>query len=687
MAKTGASESRPPDESPLTERQAAYLARLANLDAKQLKGLSIAKAHDLVRWRVDPALLFFRRICGKVVKLNPATGEYEPVPNATVHVEDTDCSFLGFFPVENPYFWFFPIRCRREVLATVTTDACGNFCVYLPYWDVDRYLRFRRVRICFPDIFRPNLRDLLRRPLPELRLPEPPIPRPDQPPIRMNPGTIEIVRAHAGEAAAQRLERAATLAEFGENVSGIEAELDRPVFPYPIPPPIPAELRQLPRKPDPKRGIEAAEAAASPSAEALLERIDFNRFVGPFWRCREVLVPVWETILDVPDLTFRVTQDVDGDGNEETIYSEGYFDVRWNAPSNLNVTLVASGAAISTPHCAPVEGIECQNTPAISTAGYMPLEATHHDDSLGVGTRVNRPRPPDGRDSTPQSSPAHAPYARTLNLHGCHRIGSATHYRLTYAFRASDSAVFTAPVPFTGLSWSAARLGPGAPIHVVPDADGWYPIPPAGQMAHPNWLLSWPTLNFANGLYETRLELGAVSGGSIAVTHTSNPRRFLVDNTSPTLRFDEIRWRPASVPLATPWTDGNSTLLPAVCPVLTRPAGMPVHIRAVWSASAPLLRNARLSASGCGAGGLSFVTDEDTYRRWHTGPADNSVDRTAVFLLPGSRPAGCYHLRIDAWGRQFNPSGFDHGPSANWFIDQGTFGWNMTSRAISLVNA
>jgi hypothetical protein len=40
--------------------------------------------------------------------------------------------FLGFFPVDNPFFWLFLFRCRQEVLAMVTTDACGNFCVYLP---------------------------------------------------------------------------------------------------------------------------------------------------------------------------------------------------------------------------------------------------------------------------------------------------------------------------------------------------------------------------------------------------------------------------------------------------------------------------------------------------------------------------------------------------------------------------
>jgi hypothetical protein len=684
MENPDVDQSGSPEERRLTKSEAKYLSRLAKLDVKRLAGLSVGKAHELLRWRIDPSLLLFRRICGRVVRLNPDTGDYEGVPNATVYVEDTDCSFLGFFPVENPFFWLFPIHCRREVLATVTTDACGEFCVHLPFWDIDRYLRFRRERICFPEIARPNLRDLLRRPLPELRFPKPPFPEPDPPPFRLDSRQIDTIRAYAGDSVVQRLESLAGSYRFSENVSQIDAELDRPLFSNPVPPPIPEELRQSARQSGTKRGIDDVRKAEIPPVDALLQQIDFSRYVGPFWRCRDVWVPVWETVLDIPDLTFRVTQDIDGDGNEETIYSEGFFDVRWNAPSNLNVTLVASEAAISTSHCGPVEGIECQDTPAISTAGYMPLETTHHDDGAGVATRVNRPRPPNGNCTGTQAYPAHAPYTRNLNLHGCHRIGSATHYRLLYAFAASEVGPFTAAVPFAGLTWWAPRLGPGAPIHVVPDATGWYPIPPAGQVAHPNWLLSWPTHRFANGLYEVRVELGAASGGSIAVTQASAPRRFLVDNTRPTMGFDEVRWRPASTSPSTPWT--AATLLPDVCPVLVRPAGQDVHLRVVWSASAPHLRNAKLSASGCGAGDLSFVTDAGSHCHWHVDSTDNHVQRTAILLLPGSRPAGCYHLRIDAWGRQFNPSGFDHGPAEDWFIDQGTFGWNMSARAISLVN-
>ncbi len=187
----------PPDRRPISRAQAAYLAEISDVPAEKLVGRPIGVLDDLLKWKIDPELLFFRRVCGRVVRRDPGSGVIQGVPNATVHVEDTDCSFLGFFPVENPaWWWFWPISCNREVIATTTTDECGNFCVYLPRWDIDRILRFRLQRICFPEIVRPNLRDIIE----DLRLepkrrfpidpnpPDPPVPaarRGHAPPARL----------------------------------------------------------------------------------------------------------------------------------------------------------------------------------------------------------------------------------------------------------------------------------------------------------------------------------------------------------------------------------------------------------------------------------------------------------------------------------------------------------------------
>ena len=668
-----------PDLRPITRRQAQRLARVARVPAESLEGVRVAELEERLRWRIDPNLLLFRRICGKVVKQDPLTGALQPVPNATVHVLDTDCSFVGFFPGGSPWFWLWPFACTTEELATVTTDACGRFCVWIPAFDVDHYLRFRLERVCFPEIVKPTLRDVLERLEYDPPLTRPPRPEPDPGPLVVDRLRLEHLTQLLGPDAVHSLAEAAAPSVLGDRIPSEQAGLDRPAFLRRLPPPLTGEMRGA-LADESSAGIE--HVADSLRAEpALFKRLSPERYIGPFLRCRWVIVPEWTTLLDVPDITFRVTQDIDGDGVEEEIYTEGFFDVRWNAGAIPDVTLVASPGAISVPHCEPVEGIECQNTPAIVTAGYMPLLATHHDDTTGLATRVNRPRPPDGHYGTPQSSPGFAPYTRTLNLHGCQRIGGASHYRLTYAFNGG------AQVPFTGLAWWAPRLGPGAPIHVVPDGDGWYPVLPVAQLAHPTWLLSWPTHAYGDGSYELRLELGAAAGGSIAVTDTSSPRTFLIDNSRPDVQFHEIRWRAATVPLATPWTDANSVLLPDICPVLTRPAGTDVHLRVVWSASADHLRNAQLGAGGCGAGGFSFVTGEESFRHWHIDAANNAVLRTAVLLLPGGRPPGCYHLRVDGWGRQFNPSGFDAGPSANWYINQGTFSWSQVTRSISLVNA
>ena len=47
-------------------------------------------------------------------------------------------------------------------------------------------------------------------------------------------------------------------------------------------------------------------------------------------------------ILEVPDITFWVTQDTDGDGDQETIYSDGYFQVGWKSGPLSDVLLHAS---------------------------------------------------------------------------------------------------------------------------------------------------------------------------------------------------------------------------------------------------------------------------------------------------------------------------------------------------------
>jgi hypothetical protein len=672
-----------PTKMIVSKKRALHLATLAKLDVKELAGKKIGEVNELLKWRVDPKLLLFRRVCGRVVKKNP-DGSFCPVPGATVHVEDTDCSFLGFFPVESPFFWLFPIKCRKEEIATVTTDACGRFCVYLPFWDIDRILRIRRTRICLPLLYRPHLRDIIEY------LPEPPVirkPKPEPEPILSQcicRETMEEVRATFGSGMVDRLEQLLVNRSIGGSAAELEQLLDSPL--PTSPPPLPSFLLQSTKA---DLGMLAERISID---EGLLRKIDFTRFIGPFYGCRDVWRLQWVPFLDIPDITFSVTQDVDGDGTEETIYQEGFFDVRWNAEQLLNVTLVANANAVCVPICEPVPEIPCENVPAISTAGYMTLQDSHHDNDTGYGRRVNRPSPVPGNYPPPPSpgaggNTAVSPYAGSLNLHGCHRINQATHYRLTYILDGIGSAV-----PFTGIAWWAPRsaAAPGPPIHIVPDPGGWYPILDASILEHPSWLLHWNTGIVANGTYEVRLEVGTPGGGGMTVLATSDPVKFTVDNRQPDAAFLEIRWRYADV--AGAWTDANSTLLPAICPVINRNlARGAVRVRVLWQASATHLRNAELTFSGCGAGNPILVQptpaapDIEEYRHWHVHKDDNSISQANEYEIPASLDPGCYSLWIKAVSRAFNPNGFDHGPTADWLINQDLH-WRYAHRAISLVN-
>lgn len=674
--KTAAIANIQPDKLEITDKRAVYLAKETGLAASKFKGKTIAEIHDLVKWKIDPGLLLFRRICGRVVKRD-ADGNLCPVPGATVHVEDTDCSFWGFFPKEPPFFWLYPFHCHREEIATVTTDACGNFCVNLPIWDIDRILRFRREHICFWRVYKPHLRDIIEL-IPEFK---PPIPDPG--PLRVDlltPEVIEQARTYFGNDIAQHLSDVISTAEIGAPAHELESLLSTPIAP--MAPPL-AESRMM-RKKTPIFTERAIKAGVN---EVMMKDFDHQKFIGPFITCYDVWRAEWIQFLDVPDITFRVTQDIDGNGTEEEIYREGFFDVRWNAELNLNVTLVADASAHCSPICGPVGDIPCTDVPKISTAGYMTLESSHHDNATGLSTRVNRPVSAPGDYPPPPATGAGtanaiSPYARTLNLHGCHRIGNATHYRLTYVVNGVGT-----PKPFTNISWwapkSAAAGGP--PIHVVSDSDGWYPILDAALVEHPSWLLYWNTRRFDDATYDIRVEVGKASGGSINALHTSDPVKFVIDNSAPEPGFVSVQWR---------YTDTSDAwvTLPAVCPIITRDPTRAITVRVTWRATAAHLRDAYINFTGCGGNNPLRVEptpaapDIEEYRHWHMNEFDNTVLQTNEYAIPATHPAGCYTLWIKGTSRAFNPSGFDHGPGNDWLINQGLI-WQWAHRSISIVDA
>jgi hypothetical protein len=674
-AKKAGQEKLPLDQLKVTEIQAHRLAELANADAKEFAGKKIAEVHDKLRWVLDPELLLHRRVCGRVVKRNPATGELEPVPNATVHVYDTDCSFMIFSPPHWPWWsWLFPLVCKRELLATVTTDHCGRFCVWIPRWDIDWIVKWRKARLCFRDLFRPRWRHLIERlefpkPLPEppvLRRPPPPtaLPLPLPYPVEVavrQPEVLGQLREIGGPELVEYVEALVERSNLGARREELDTLLDTPVVP--LPPPLPGGMLEKSKK-----AMEESGLALLGLTKEHVRSIDFSHWVGPFWRCVEVTLGIWTPIFDVPDITFEVTQDIDDDGQEETIYSEGFFDVRWDSGPIGDVTLEASAIARSVPTCEgpTIDPSECTE-PTIVTAGLMPLRAPQFDVADGYALSVNRPRP-GGLSTSPQAATGKAPFWRTLQLHGCHRFAGAAFYRLVYSYDGSGE------IPFTGLTWWAARLS-DPPLHIVPDSDGWYPILPAANLVFPHWLLNWETWRFANGKYTVRLILGDAAK---VVVGQSAPVSFRIDNTRPQGFFTQIRWRVSGI--------GTWQILPAICPVITRPAASAVELEVTYQVSAPHFRNVFLKGYGCGSGGLTKLSTIDKFDRWHTSPSDNSWTATAMFEVSGASRPGVYTVGLDVYGRAFNPAGGGSGPSTNWNYDV-EYSRHHPRRHIAIVDA
>jgi hypothetical protein len=671
VAQKASSGPSDPDRVKLTPLQAQRLAGVAGLSAKELTGLTTAEIADKFKFRIDPQILFFRRVCGRVVKKDPVTGVEYPVPFATVHVEDTDCSLLGFFPPFVKWVWFFPFHCHREVIATAKTDACGRFCVWIPRWDIDWVLRFRRRRVCFPIIFeRPSIRDVIEElvpvrppfPFPE---PEPgpigprPGPGPDPAPFTFDRGRfVQLVEDQIGRGAARRLSVAQAQTTFGSDDSELLAALDAPAFDQHMPPPLPAELRGG----GPKGGatlnadtFRASIAARVKGDAARFDGLDLRQYIGPFKRCIDVWVAEWTPIVDVPDITFKVTQDTDGDGDEETIYSEGYFQVRWNAGPIGPLTIYANPNARAGLDC-DGDTVPCGNTPAIVLAGRMPVVnvPTIYDPVNGYALRPNRPHP-SGLFADPLPNPdAAAPFLGAVSLFGCNKTEpGATHYRLVFKYSADGGATFTSYSPFVGLTWPLFRLdGVGNPEwhYPTPDADGWYPIAlPAGPnpFLPQDLLLDWPTYAFANGRYVVKLEVGT---GGVA-SDSSSEVAFNVDNSLP-LGPLTIEWRKV----------GGGAFVPLVppCPLVKRGV-VPVDLefRVTLNASADHLRSAQIFAGGCGGGNFVFVGG--TTEHWHVSTADNAEVLQAIFRLPAAVLEGTYSFSAHVAGRGFNPNGGDGG--------------------------
>ena len=636
-----------PSTEKLTDRQAVRLAKVTGQPAASLTGKALA---DLRSLHVDPSLFASRTICGRVVKTD-ADGKDHPVPFATVNVYDTDLGLLGWSPAGQPYSWFFPLFTHRELLRTVTTDECGRFCVRVPRWELDWYLRWRLERKCYLTwLRRPSLRDVLER------AQVIPRPGPDPSPLLLDEHVLRRAEHVLDARGVARLRRLGA-AQLGEPEAKLTDALAAPAFAAQVRPPLDKKARALLGG---DRGALARRLALNP---AMLAKLDLTRCWGPYLRCTTVLVPEWHAVLDVPDLTFEVLQDVDGDGKQEVIYSEGLFDVRWDAGAIPDVTLHASQIAVTSSLC-DTPDIPSGTGPGILFAGNYPLrQATAPDpdafqDGTGMSVLVNPPDSDGDPGTAARNPPAQAPFTGSFYLFGSAEAAGATHYRVVHEVGAVSSYL-------TGGFGPLRRIKNGVleSLTVAPVAGHWYPIVPAADKWLPGGILA-PVDAGDDDQHRFRLELGQASGGIITPVASSltDPVRVWIDTTRPTVTAS-LEWRQpdASGPTSTWQALGLSS-----CPVIARATGQRVQFRFTVMVSAHHLRDFAVGASGCGSVKPVLIHNPDLppppppatlppEGHWHTSAGDNAATVVRYYELAAGAPAGCYHFAAHANSRAFDP--------------------------------
>lgn len=634
----------------ITDRQAARLASLTRQAPETFQGKPLGElAHAGLH--IDPALFRSRTICGRVVKTD-ANGVDHPVPFATVNVYDTDLGLLGWSPFGSPYTWFYPLYRRRELLRTVTTDECGRFCVAVPRWEIDWYRRWRLERTCYLSwLRRPSLRDLM-----EQRAIVPPRPGPDPAPLAIDERVLRRAATSLSIDGAARVRRLG-VSRLGDSQVAADQALAAPAFPTRVRPPLTRKAQALLGG---DRALLARRLSIKPS---LLRELDLERYFGPYLRCSTVLVPEWKATLDVPDLTFEVLQDVDGDGTQEVIYAEGLFDVRWDAGAIPDVTLHASSIAISSPLC-DIPDLPDDVGAAILFAGNYPLKqpapstgAAGFQDDDGMSVLVNPPDL-DGDGATPaRNPPATSPFTGSFFLIGSAEVAGATHYRVAHRLGGVTSYL-------SGGFGPLARVVGGAyqTLVVSPVGGQWYPIVPRAEGWSPSGILA-PVGVAGDEQHQFHLELGTMGPGGVTpiAGGATGPVKVWVDTTKPEIAAT-LAWRhpDAASPAAAAW----KALGLGACPVVERTVGQRVQFRFTVTVSAHHLRDYTIGAHGCGGPDPELITSARdglpatpaaAEHRWHTSAGDNTATVTLYYELAAGAPAGCYHFGVVARSRAFDP--------------------------------
>jgi hypothetical protein len=636
--------------------QLARLASLAGVPAASLENKSIAALKDELV--INPILFDFELVCGQVVKVDPGTGAKFPVAGATVNVYDLDCDWLWFFPEGWPWSWGFRLPwCVSELVGSVPTDACGNFCILIPRWDIEWIREWILERWCFPEILqRPSVANLL---LPHL--PGGPATtssgRPDPSSLVRLLDARDDLAAAIGPAAVQAIRDAARSHQVGSPATGLSQVLAANAFTRPVPAPVPAELRAL----------APADALRSLSSRLSLRQaegeLDLSAGYGPFLRCIDVDVPIWVPFFSVPEISFQVTQEIGG--TEQVIY-DGAFETSWDAyPLPVNVELDVAQFAIASPFPGCPGDIACEDAPAIVQIGYLDVNPDYLNPATGFAVRMN--------EDSSSDVPSTAPFQGTLPLFGC--APDAEFYRVQATFAAGDGlstpTSFGPPQPVIGPAWQVSRIVGGVTElspPIVPTADGWYPT---GYLSWDpqNLLVNWAPID---GVYQLTVQAGNSGSSGIEVVATSDPILLVVDSTRPTLGpFTPVSWNYVGES-PTPFTVDDG------CYIIER-TSQDIEITLSYSVTAGHLYSVDLVPDGCDVASVTVVDSgallpdspgSNDLSYLYDGPADNSLTGTVTYKIAAGALDGCYTWLLTAFSRAFSPN------DSNGLTDVGGYAWN-----------
>lgn len=656
------------DKAPaVTIEKTNHLARKGTLPIIDLPMGSLGDVVNI--WKLK------HKVCGRVFKKDPVTGEKCPVPGATVRVFDVDMNLLWWHPYPDlPWEWFYPHRLyRKEEIATATTDEHGYFCTEIPYFDIDAVLRWRLRFRCLWEILKPptilDALDLGLKPdiryypefkiLPEMTVKPKPRPIPDPAPVRddidfrkpleeieyklleksiegyVNTKSTVIMKELFSKPRFEKVrqnlfEKKGLFDSIGAKETAVMAQ---PAFPHSIAAPQLPEDERLTKIMNDMGAVEKEDINEIHRVKPLVRLL----------RCWPEATPEWKLFLDIPDIIFKVEQDIDADGNLETIYDEGFFDVNWNLnESTTNVLIEAWPNAICVP-CG-TEYKPCTRT-GIAGINDMPLDPGYQD-AGGYATRVNRPLGP----SSAIRPSAETPFCSTLRVVGCPDYGNAAYYKVFYRCGEIETH-------FTE-SWDVYNIGNRTIQHVKPD-NGFYSVltPPDNYFPY-HTLINWESHRYPDGKYELRLALYDAAHNPIG--SALPPVKVVIDNSEPApINFLKLECRELIKKEENKEIWGDYKEVPLFCPVIKRTPGADIELKVKYNVAATHLRNIDISFSGCGGN-----IGSNNY--WHQKVSDNNVILDWTIVFPGTKPEGGYQFYLKGCSRAFNAIG---GLNSDWYFD------------------